>query len=456
MNKSDFRGFKQVFLFEFMTGIKKSSFKVFLIIMCALAFFTTPILVIVGNIKGEQNAKENAAEKTEIESIYVYDDTSLAIDYKLFNKKDKYSDVSFITDGKLSYDDAVKELTKESEKNNIVIKTEYDSEVGFDVTIAHSKKSDVKSAAIDGFKEEYLSFYREEILKNLEVSEKDYEYLSKDFNVTVMKAAEDGSLSEDAEGISLSEYIIMLVGLMIVLMFINLSAGNVASSVATEKSSRVIEYLMVGTRPMALLAGKIVARVLETVITTLSAYSCYFMSQLFCTFLVSDNMAASTSSSNVVVVSSVWETITVSKIIVAVIYFLAGVILFTIIGALTGASVSKLDELQDAMKFYSFLMLLCSYADMFLVIMMLTTGEVGIFQDFCAICPLTGAFLTPALILTGKIGILEGLIALIVMIITVVVTYILSATVYESMLLFQGNRLKFKDIVTLMKKQVVE
>ena len=93
---------------------------------------------------------------------------------------------------------------------------------------------------------------------------------------------------------------------------------------------------------------------------------------------------------------------------------------------------------------------------MFLVIMMLTTGEVGIFQDFCAICPLTGAFLTPALILTGKIGILEGLIALIVMIITVVVTYVLSATVYESMLLFQGNRLKFKDIVTLMKKQVVE
>ena len=69
MNKSDFRGFKQVFLFEFMTGIKKSSFKVFLIIMCALAFFTTPILVIVGNIKGEQNAKENADIITTLEEV---------------------------------------------------------------------------------------------------------------------------------------------------------------------------------------------------------------------------------------------------------------------------------------------------------------------------------------------------------------------------------------------------
>ena len=56
MNKSEFRGFKQVFMFEFITGIQKAGFKVFVAILCAMAFFTMPIILIIGKIKGDDNA----------------------------------------------------------------------------------------------------------------------------------------------------------------------------------------------------------------------------------------------------------------------------------------------------------------------------------------------------------------------------------------------------------------
>ncbi len=454
MNKSEFRGFKQVFMFEFITGIQKTGFKVFVAILCAMAFFTMPIILIIGKIKGDDNA-DNEAIRSAIETVYVYDETGLSVNYDLFGDKEKYKDVSFVTDSEISYSDAVDNLKNEKDHNNLVVKSEYDSEDGFDIAIVHSSKSGISDKELEYFEEDYQEFYRQEVLKNLNVSKEEYEYLSEEISITVMKANEDGSFSEGGSRISYDDYFILIAGLMIVFMFINMSVGNVATSIATEKSSRVIEYLLTGTRPLSLLSGKIAARLLESVIMAFAAYSSYFLSQLVCIFLIAGEKVSESVSDNVVVISSMWESITFSKLVIVVLYFVAGIALYTIIGALTGASVSKLEELQDAYKFYSFIMVICLYADMFLIIMMLNASGLEAFKNFCAIFPLTGAFLTPALILTGKVGMTTGIIALVVLIITAVVAFVLAGAVYESMLLFQGKRIKAKDIIALMKKQVI-
>lgn len=455
MNKNDLMGFKQVFLFEFMTGIKKTGFKIFLALICAISFCYMPLMLIMSNMKSTDEEKDNTKSISSIESVYVYDDSGLKIDFDAFNQNEVYKDVSFITNSTLSYDEAVESLDQNKDSKDLVIKTEYDDQKGFDVYITRSPKSLIKDSALSDFEEDYVSFYREQVLKNLDVSEEDYEYLSKDLEVTVMKPDKEGSFYEDTGSISSSDYFVMLAGIMIVFLFINMSVGNVATSIATEKSSRVIEYLLTGTRPLALLSGKICARLTETLIMAFAAYASSFLSQLLCVIIAADNTASSSSSGNVVVVSSIWASLTLSKLVITVLYFLAGLCLYSIIGALTGASVSKLDELQDAYKAFSFLLIICTYADMALIIMMLNTSGTEAFMNFIAICPFTGAFITPALILTGKISTLTGLIALIVIIISAVIIFVLASAVYESMLLFQGKRLKAKDVIKLMKKQVV-
>ena len=454
MNKNDFRGFKQVFLFEFMTGVKKPGFIVLLAIICVMGLVTQPIMMIVGNLKDDK-ADENA--KSVIESVYVYDETGLSLDYGAFTASEKYSDVSFITDSSMAYSDAVESLKSNSDHKDIVVKTEYDTEKGFDVTILHSEKSGIKGSDLDKFEEDYSEFLRNEILKSLGVSDENYEYMSKAINISIMKPSKDGSFAEDSESLSLNDYFTMLGGLMAVFLIINMAAGNVSSSIATEKSSRVIEFLLTGTRPLALLSGKIAARLLETVITVAAGYSSFFMSQVICVLLTSTESASASASSsdNVIMVSSFWETVTASKLLIAVLYFLAGLILFTVISALAGASVSKLDELQDALKFYSFLLLICLYSDLFLIMAMLNSGGLDAVMNFLALFPLTGAFMTPTLIITGKISTLLAVVALIILVITAAVTFVFAAAIYESMLLYQGKRLGVKDIITLMKKQVI-
>ena len=462
MNKNEFRGFKQVFLFEFMTGVSKPAFKIFLAVVCAIAFLSMPIMVIIGNIKGsdESEASSNAPQRSEIESVYIYNETDLSLDFKGMNDSEEYSEVSFITDEGISYTDAVNSIKENSDHKNLVAKIEYEAGHGFDVSIVHSDKSGLSDSALTSFEDDFKEFFREETLKNLGVSDEDYGYMSKDIEITIMTTTKDGSFVEDKGGISTEDYSLMLGGLFVVFMFINMSASTVSTSVATEKSSRVIEFLLTGTRPIALLSGKIAARLAETLIMTFALYSCYFFSQVISLFLMTDRVVAESAvsdatSSNMVVVSSFWETITFSQIAISVLYFLTGLALYSIIGAVTGASVSKLEELQDAYKFFTLILIVCVYADMAVIFMMLNTSNMEGFMNFCAMFPLTGAFLTPALIIAGKISVLKGLIALIIMIITATAAFILSSAVYESMLLFQGKRLQAKDIIALMKKQVV-
>ena len=57
----------------------------------------------------------------------------------------------------------------------------------------------------------------------------------------------------------MEEYMVLLMGIMIVTMIVSLSGGSIATSIVTEKTTRVVEYLMINVRPMALIVGKILA-----------------------------------------------------------------------------------------------------------------------------------------------------------------------------------------------------
>lgn len=60
------------------------------------------------------------------------------------------------------------------------------------------------------------------------------------------------------------------------MMFINMSGSQIALAIVTEKSTRVVEYLMINVRPMALIVGKIMAS-LTTVLIQFAAYGVSYL-----------------------------------------------------------------------------------------------------------------------------------------------------------------------------------
>ena len=167
MNKNDLRGFKQVFMFEFMTGIKKTGFKVFLAIICTLSFCYMPLMLIISNIKNSDDSGKNTQTISSIESVYIYDNSGLEIDFDSFIDNEVYKNVSFITDSEKSYDEAIDSFDKDTDIYSLIIKTEYDKQKGFDVYITRSPGSKIKDSELSDFEDAYVSFYREGVLKNL-------------------------------------------------------------------------------------------------------------------------------------------------------------------------------------------------------------------------------------------------------------------------------------------------
>ena len=79
--------------------------------------------------------------------------------------------------------------------------------------------------------------------------------LSRNVETQVMKL-KNQTIPEMTERLSTIEYGIIMVISCLAMMFVAISGEGIASSIVTEKSSKITEYLLTSVRPLALIVGK--------------------------------------------------------------------------------------------------------------------------------------------------------------------------------------------------------
>ena len=77
-------------------------------------------------------------------------------------------------------------------------------------------------------------------------------------------------LTDESSAISFSEYWFVYGILFFVLMATVLTGTQVATSIVTEKSNRVVEYLLISVKPLALMIGKVLAMMTAALIQMIS------------------------------------------------------------------------------------------------------------------------------------------------------------------------------------------
>lgn len=107
------------------------------------------------------------------------------------------------------------------------------------------------------------------------------DFINQPVTSRVEHTTQEGEITpeEDGEGISMSEYYVLLAGIVIVLMIVNMGGGQIALSIVTEKSTKVVEYLMINVRPMALIVGKILAALTTVLIQFAACGVSYLLSR---------------------------------------------------------------------------------------------------------------------------------------------------------------------------------
>ncbi len=443
MRKSEFRGWTNVFRFTLTQTWKNRSFLIFMIITWVISLLAIPTMKAFTS-KGKEK-KEYDIDKVVIEKVYVLDEfqfTAMGFNAEVFKEKEIFKDIPVVQVYGKEYEDLAKEVNEEP-KSIIIHICPGMTGVSFD--IVRAIESDVTEKECDYigqlladefnvFKYE-ASGMGEEQLKALEVQ----------YDVVGLLEEKDGTFVEERAHISSAKYWVVY-GLIFIIMMIAITGSTqVATAVATDKSSKVMEYLLTSVRPLALVFGKVLAQVVSVVLQLGITFFLAFVSNRVTALVTGENYL------KMKLPEGIFENITPVNVMIALLAVAFGVMLYGFIAGLCGSLVSKLEELQESLSVLTISTMIGAYLAMFAAMSMQKSLTSPLFYA-AVFVPLSSPFFLPGICLVGVGSIWIKLAAVAILLVLDVIVLIASARVYEMLILYNGTKLKFKDIFKFLKQ----
>lgn len=237
-----------------------------------------------------------------------------------------------------------------------------------------------------------------------------------------------------------SAYVIGIIFTLLMFFAIYYYGYGVAMSVATEKTSRVMETLIVSAKPSRILLGKCfgmgVLGIIQFAMIVLTGGLCL-------KFIIPSELLTQGSEFSLSVLNA--ETVAVMFV-----YFVLGYSLFAVMNAVSGALVSKIEDLNSAMMPVMLLSMVGFYLGYFVNI--LSPGS-GIVQKIAMYLPISSPFIVPSSMLSNSIEPYQVVISVLILALSVIAVGALSVKIYSASVLHYGKKLKFKDAIKMSKQK---
>nr|WP_317363299.1 ABC transporter permease [uncultured Blautia sp.] len=242
-----------------------------------------------------------------------------------------------------------------------------------------------------------------------------------------------GYAEEAAGTMSLTGYVLGLVMTFVMFFAVYYYGYGVAMSVASEKTSRVMETLIISAKPSRILIGKCLAMgavgLLQLVGLLGFGLGCY-------SILMPDGFRIHGIEISL-------SGFGAETILVLVLYFILGYALYAVLNSVCGAAVSKVEDLNSAMMPVSIVVVIGFYLGYFTSV---AGGGSNALSKLALYLPISSPFAVPFKILTGDIATQELLISMGILAAAIVVVAALSARIYSASVMHYGNPLKWKDL----------
>lgn len=208
-------------------------------------------------------------------------------------------------------------------------------------------------------------------------------------------------------------------------------------SVASEKTSRVMELLVTSTKPSKIILGKSAAMGLLGLI------------QLFMVVLTGVITYKFTFPKNFAIAGQVldFSSFTPFSLIMIIVYFILGYSLYAMMNAVAGATVSKAEDVNSSITPISMISMVAFYLGYFSLAV--PSGNVAM---LASIIPFSSPFSMPCRILATEVPAWQILASLFSLVITIIFIAWISIKIYSSAILHYGKRLKLKDLMMMSKK----
>lgn len=229
----------------------------------------------------------------------------------------------------------------------------------------------------------------------------------------------------------LSGYIIGILILCIMFFAIYYYGYGVAMSVATEKTSRVMETLLVAARPRDLFWGKCLAMG----VLGLAQLSLFLGFGALCYhFLVPEDFLIMGMPLSL-------SAFTFTSAVLVLAYFLLGYLLYVVLNAASGAMVSRAEDVNSAMM----PVMMISMVAFYVAYGGALSGS-GALSRIALWIPFASPFLMPFRLLNEQVPWSDIAISISTLVVGIAILSVLSLRLYSISVLHYGTRLKLRDI----------
>lgn len=243
------------------------------------------------------------------------------------------------------------------------------------------------------------------------------------------------SLVETDENAAKGNVFIMMMISIVLFYAVFFCAQQASVAITTEKTSKIIETLVTSTDSKTIVLGKTLGIGIVGLVQVILMITVAVISAKFCIDPELLNTIFDVSS------------ITPKLLILTLVYFCFGYALYSLFFALTGATVSKPEDVQYANGPVSFVAVIGFYLAYFS--MMNPSSELN---KVAGIVPISSPFSMPLRIMMGTATNSETTTSLLVLVVTTILLAVLAIRVYSSTILNTGARLSLKEAIKMAKE----
>ena len=211
-------------------------------------------------------------------------------------------------------------------------------------------------------------------------------------------------------------------------------AYQVSTSITTEKTSKIMETLVTSTTPKTIVLGKTIGIGIVGLIQVVVLVAVALICAQIC-------LPAGTLDSIIDL-----SQITPFLGIMTIVYFLLGYLVYALLYALTGSTVSKPEDVQSANGPVAIVAVIGFYLAYFT--MMNPTSDLNV---FASIFPFSAPFCMPFRVMMGVATPTQIAISLIVLLLTILVVARISIKIYSNAILNYGSKIGLKDMIKIYK-----
>ena len=399
--------------------IKKKSFIVTNAIMVL-------IIIALCNIPNLINAFGSGEDNGKLKVQIVDNENVLNASSELFNQIGLDYDIEYFTNKSL---DDVKKAINDEEIDAAISLKKVDGTVVFDYIVKKDDAFSEHQTTADIFSNIIKSVNTNRLLLEENASPELIQAVNVPITYEIQGLEEDGGNQN---------FMIAMVSSFILFFAVYFYGYSVSTSVSSEKTSRVMETLVTSTTPTKIVIGKTIAmglvglgQLVGLILVAIVSYKIFIPENFD---LISKIVAG--------------LNINVVDVLICLVYFVLGYTVYAFLSAVTGATISKVEDVQSASTPISLIALISFYLAYFTSTMPNSSAS-----KFASIFPFSSAFSMPGRILAGAVTGGEIVTSIIVLIVTAVILAMISIKVYSAAILHYGNRLKLKDLFKLYKQK---